>query len=72
MLLCFELLYGAAEVVGSRCAYASAVYAVQAGYDIVYLLAGHQSAYALQVAVAAAQECYLLYDVVVIGHYVYE
>ena len=50
---------------------AAAVYAVEAGYHIVYLLAGYQAAYSLEVAVAAAQECYLLDYIVITGHYVY-
>ena len=65
----FQLLKGAAELVGAGGAFAAAVYAVEAGYYIVYLLAGYKSAYSLQVTVASAQECYLLDCIVVIGHY---
>jgi hypothetical protein len=72
MVLFFQLLKSAAELVGAGGAFAAAVYAVKAGYYIVYLLAGYEAAYALQVAVASAQECYLLDYVVVIGYYVYE
>ena len=72
ILLRFELLKGAAQLVGAGGAFAAAVYAVQALYHVVYLLAGYEAAYSLQVAVAASQECYLLDDVVVIGHYVYQ
>jgi hypothetical protein len=64
------LLKGAAQLVGAGCALAAAVYAVETGYYVVYLLAGYQSANALQVAVAASQERYLLDYVVVIGHYI--
>ena len=70
-LLVFELLQGAAELVGAGGAFAAAVYAVEAGYHIVYLLAGYQAAYTLEVAVAAAQERYLLDYIVITGHYVY-
>ena len=72
MLLCFELLKGAAELVGAGGAFAAAVYAVKAGNYIVYLLAGHQSANALKVAVAASQERYLLDYIVITCHYVYQ
>ena len=72
MVLFFELFQGAAELVRAGGAFAAAVYAVQAGYYVVYFLAGYEAAYALQVAVAASQERYLLDYVVVIGHYVYE
>ena len=68
----FQLLQGAAELVGAGGAFAAAVYAVKAGYYVINLLAGYQAADALQVAVASAQECYLLDYVVVIGYYVYE
>ena len=68
----FELFQGAAQLVGAGGAFAAAVYSVEAGYYVIYLLAGYQAAYALKVAVAAAQERYLLDDVVVIGHYVYQ
>lgn len=68
----FELFQGAAKLVGAGGAFAAAVYAVEALYHVVYLLAGYEAAYSLQVAVAASQECYLLDDVVVIGHYVYQ
>ena len=71
-LLRFQLLQGTAKLVRAGCAFAAAVYAVKAGYYIVYLLAGYKSAYSLQVAVAATQECYLLDYIVVIGHYFYE
>ena len=71
-LLRFQLLKGAAELVRAGGAFAAAVYAVKAGYYIVYLLAGYQAAYSLQVAVASAQECYLLDYIVVIGHNFYE
>ena len=71
-LLRFQLLKGAAELVGAGDAFAAAVYAVKAGYYVINLLAGYQAADALQVAVASAQECYLLDYVVVIGYYVYE
>lgn len=70
-LLCFELLQGAAELVGAGGAFAAAVYSVEAGYYVIYLLAGYQAAYALKVAVAAAQERYLLDYIVITGHYVY-
>ena len=70
-LLCFELLQGAAKLVGAGGTFAAAVYTVKAGNYVVYLLAGYKAAYSLQVAVAASQECYLLDYVVVIGHYVY-
>ena len=46
-LLRFQLLKGAAELVGAGGAFAAAVYAVEAGYYIVYLLAGYQAAYSL-------------------------
>jgi len=68
-LLRFQLLKGAAELVRAGGAFAAAVYAVEAGYYVVYLLAGYKAADALQVAVAAAQECYMLDYVVVIGQY---
>ena len=71
-LLRFQLLKGAAELVRAGGAFAAAVYAVKAGYYIVYLLAGYKAAYSLQVTVASAQECYLLDYIVVIGHYFYE
>jgi hypothetical protein len=70
-LTLFQLLQRAAELVGAGGAFASAVYSVKAGYNIVYLLAGCKAADALQVAVAASQECYMLDYVVVIGHNVY-
>jgi hypothetical protein len=66
------LLQGAAKLVGAGGALAAAVYAVQARYHVIYFLAGHEAADALQVAVAASQERYLLDYVVVIGHYIYE
>jgi len=72
MALFFELLQGAAELVGAGGAFAAAVYAVKAGYYVVYLLAGYKAAYSLQVAVAASQECYLLDYIVITGHYVYQ
>ena len=67
----FQLLQSAAKLVGAGGTFAAAVYAVKAGYYVVYLMAGYKAADALQVAVAAAQECYMLDYVVVIGHYVY-
>ena len=70
-LLCFELLQGAAELVGAGGAFATAVYSVEAGYHIIYLLACYQAAYSLKVAVAASQERYLLDYIVITGHYVY-
>lgn len=70
-LLCFELLQGAAQLVRAGGAFAAAVYSVEAGYHIIYLLACYQAAYSLKVAVAAAQECYLLNYIVITGHYVY-
>jgi hypothetical protein len=72
IVLLFELLKGAAELVGAGGTFAAAVYAVQARNHVVYLLAGHQSANALKVAVAASQECYLLDYIVITGHYVYQ
>ena len=72
MVSFFELFQGAAQLVGAGSAFAAAVYAVKAGYYIVYFLTGYKAAYSLQVAVAAAQERYLLDYVVVIGHYVYQ
>lgn len=44
-LLCFELLQGAAQLVGAGGAFAVAVYSVEAGYHIIYLLAGYKAAY---------------------------
>ena len=46
-LLRFQLLQGAAELVRAGGAFAAAVYTVQAGYYIVYLLAGYKAAYSL-------------------------
>ena len=72
MVLFFQLLQGAAELVRAGGAFAAAVYAAEAGYYIVYLLACYEAAYSLQVAVASAQECYLLDYIVIAGHYVYQ
>ena len=66
-LLCFELLKGAAELVRAGGAFAAAVYSVEAGYYVIYLLAGYQAAYALKVAVAAACEADTADDVVLIN-----
>ena len=72
MVLLFELLQGAAQLVRAGGAFSAAVYAVKAGYHIIYFLAGYKAAYALQVAVTAAQERYLLNDIVITCHYVYQ
>jgi len=59
-------------LVGAGGAFAAAVYSVEALYYVIYLLTLYEAAYSLKVAVAAAQECYLLDYIVVIGHYVYQ
>ena len=66
----FELFQGTAELVGTRGGFGATPYAVEAGDDIIDFLSGHQTAYALQVAIAAANEEDLLDDVVVVDCYV--
>jgi hypothetical protein len=58
-------------LVGAGSSLRTAANAVQPADDIVYLLTCHQSADALQVAVASAYEEYLLDDIVVVHRYVY-
>lgn len=66
----FQLFQGAAELVGTGGAFRATANAVQAEDDVVNLLASHQLADALQVAVAATKEEYLLDDVVLVGSHV--
>jgi len=67
-----EFFKGAAELVGARGALRATADAVEPFDDIVDVLAAHQLADTLQVAVAATQEEYLLDDVVLVGRHVDE
>ena len=66
-----QLFQSPAKLVRTRCALRATAYAVEATDDVVNLLAAHQLADALQVAVASAYEEYLLDDIVVVHRYVY-
>ena len=61
-----------AQLVGARCAFCTATYAVEALDDIVNMLPTHQRADALQVSVAASKKEHLLDDVVLISSHVDE
>ena len=67
-----ELLEGAAELVGAGGRLRATADAIDALDDIVNLLTSNQLADALQIAIATAQEEYLLDDVVLVGSDVYQ
>ena len=70
---CFlQLLQCPAKLVGTGGALHTAAYAVEAGNDVVDSLSAHQLADALQVAVTATEEEYLLDDIVLVGGHVDE
>jgi len=66
----FEFLKGAAELVGAGGVLYATADAVEPFDDIIDVLAAHQLADTLQVAVAATKEEYLLDDVVLVGCHV--
>ena len=66
------MLQGSTELVGTRGALLTTADAIDAGDDIVDLLATYQLADALQVAMTATQEEDLLDDVVLVGSHVDE
>jgi hypothetical protein len=59
-------------LVGARSPLSAATNPVEAIDDVVNLLTCYQSADALQVAVAATDEIYLLDDIIVIYSHIYE
>ena len=70
-LTSLQFLESAGQLVGAAGASAVALDSFKAGDGIGHLHAGYESAYALQVAVAAAGETYALYCIIY-GLYVYE
>lgn len=62
-----QLFQGAAELVGTGGALGATADAVKTLHDVVNMLAANELADALQVAVAASEEEYLLDDVVFVG-----
>ena len=63
----FQLLQCTAKLVRAGSGFTAAPDPVEFADDIVYFLAGHQAADALQIAVTAAIEDDLLYHIVLIG-----
>ena len=70
-LISLQFLESAGQLVGATGASAVALDSFKTGYDIGHLHAGYESAYALQVAVAAASESYAT-DAIGLSLYVYE
>ena len=69
LLLCWcllQLLQCSAQLIRTRGALYTTADAVQTWYHVVNVLASHQLADALQVAIAATQEEYLLDDIVLV------